>query len=241
MVDIAPCPICGGIITHLDEPHSGTCEKCGKEFTSYYSCENDHQFCDLCYAWSIFNKILHAFKNTSKNPFVIADEIMDSPEFGTKGCIHYVVPSLSVILAFRNVVKASIVPENFIDIFEDTVAKVPVSFCKINGNCGIPFSCGETLSAIMPLIQKNYNDKAIGNKLSTECMIAVANNNKEFGQCCKRNTYISILVTAAFFDKYLWVELNIPKKVVCKYSKENPECIKDRCKFYRGFNTTVGD
>lgn len=221
----------------LNTPRTGKCEECGKEFTSYYSCENGHKFCDLCYAWSVFNKIFPVFKLTSKNPFVIADAILDTDGFGVRGCIHYVAPSLAMIMAYKNVTDGKVIPGKGVEIFEEAIANVPVSLCKINGNCGIPYACGETLSIIMPLIQPNFNDKTIGNKLTTECMIAVAMNNKEKGICCKRNVYISILTTAEFFDKYLWVAVNIPKKVFCKYSKDNPECIKDRCEFYRGCNT----
>lgn len=233
------CPICGADIEHGREIHSEKCSSCGREYKSYYYCPNGHCICDKCYIDSILDRISPELKKLkTRDPIEAGIAIMDTENFPIKGCSHYLVPPIAILIAYSNVSQDRIITQDSRKIFDKAFDKSPLSLCRRENKCGIPYACGETLTHLMPYLKVHFRDGEIGNKLTTECMDAVAKNNEEVGKCCIRNTYLSILTTARFFDKYMWVEMDLPTVIKCKYAESNPKCKKDECKFYKGYRTT---
>ncbi|MDO5844310.1 MAG: DUF5714 domain-containing protein [Methanocorpusculum sp.] len=232
------CPVCGKDIEHGRSSRSGICGVCGKEYSSYYFCPEGHNICDKCFIDALLDKISPDLKKLkTRDPIEAGFAIMNSAGFPIKGCAHYLVPPIAILIAYSNIAKDKIFTDRGRAIFDEAFDKSPMSLCRINGSCGIPYACGETLTLLMPYLKMQFKDGAIGNKLTTECLTVVAKNNEELGKCCVRNTYLSILTTAKFFDKYMWVEMELPTIIKCRYSKHNPKCKKEDCKFYNGYRT----
>lgn len=235
-LECCPCPICGGKITHDDVPQSGKCFICGKPYSSYYYCENECNFCDVCYAQSNFIKFYPIIKTESKNPIEIFEKMMDIKDIGINGCIHSIAVTMAALFAFKNSAGINKKLTSIIfEIFREEVHYAPVSLCKIRGsNCGIPIAAG---NAFTRFIKKcKYRDTSLPAKINDECLKVILQNHGK-RNCCKRISYIELITLAKICERDLGTKLEMPNKTKCKYSKLNKDCLKEQCEFYKWVST----
>lgn len=160
---------------------------------------------------------------------------MDLPEFTTLGCKHYYVAALSVCTAYKNIGGDVGDFEHTLEQIIDITSMLPHSMCRFGEICGIPHAIGVSSKVTDILPRNNEVNKQMANKLTAFCIEKMFNPEYTGNQeCCKRNTYICILASTVFINQNYWVDMTLPAKIVCKYSKENPLCNKDKCRFYRG-------
>ncbi|MDO5844828.1 MAG: DUF5714 domain-containing protein [Methanocorpusculum sp.] len=229
------CMICGEEITQGDVPIKSICDICGEEFTSYNFCENGHHVCMKCVT-KLFADAKDIFLNTkSENPIKIAEEVMDLPNFTLLGCKHYFVASLALCAAFKNSGGVIEDYEKVVSIIIERISQLPPSMCKVGSICGVPLAVGAGLHATGLKSQNDDIHNKMSSKLTAFCIEKMF--HEEYtgnSECCKRNTYICIHAGAIFIKNNFWVEMSLPKKIVCKYSEGNPKCNKDKCRLYRG-------
>lgn len=231
--ELGECPVCGGNVKQNRTHRSGKCKICGKEHKTYYYCENGCDFCDTCYGSYAFFKLGSIVKTKSKNPIDILNEMMSDTNFGLRGCVHCAAAPLSIVLAYKNAAEITRRADLLMDLFKFEIARTPISMCKINGHCGIPISSGNSLSALLPILDERYENSTVGKRLKVECIKAVEGIRYE-NTCCKKVAYLEITVITDFVNRYMWVHLPLPDVIKCKFSENNPYCEKENCEYYEG-------
>lgn len=232
------CIVCGEDLIQGSELKEYKCSICGKVYISDYSCRNGHNICSIC-AVKEFYEIAKTvcMKTKSKNPLEIADMIMSHPNFTIVGCKHYIVAPLALFTAYKNCGGKINDFEKSLDIVKETAMSSQVSLCRVGGLCGIPISCGRAMYATDPGSSDKEKAKVLSNKFAAYCMRAITNpENLGSSDCCKRNVYITIISGTKFIRDYLWVDLELPTVLKCRYADTNPRCNQELCRLYKGRN-----
>lgn len=232
------CLICGEDLIQEQELKEYTCGVCGKTYISNYACKNNHHICSACAVKEFFNIAKEVcVKTKSKNPIEIAEQIMSHPNFTIVGCKHYIVAPLALFTAYKNCVGKSDEFEKELETIKEKSSQGQVSMCKVGGLCGIPLSVGRAMYSTYPINTDKNISAGLANKFSADCMRAVINPDyKGSSDCCKRNVYITIIAGAKFIGDNLWVDLDMPSVIKCKYSGVNPRCNKEMCRLFAGKN-----
>ncbi|MDO5844516.1 MAG: DUF5714 domain-containing protein [Methanocorpusculum sp.] len=240
MVNIySKCPVCGSDVVQGYDLVERVCDICGKNFISNSYCKNGHYICNKCASVQYFDIIDQFTKNTKiVDPIEMADKIMCLPESNLVGCKHSIVVFASVLTAFKN--NGGHV-KDFEKVKKEITLKTvfcPTSMCKLGGFCGIPLAMGIAMRTALSDDMDEDLRTDLSNKLTGYCMGHTGNqNNTGNKNCCVRNTYLTILYASKFISNNLWVEIPLPKIIVCKYHMGNPRCNKEACILYHGLNT----
>lgn len=237
MTDYAKCVVCGGKVTQSFETFETKCAVCGKNLITHYVCENGHHVCNHCKLDVISKDIKNiCLKSKSTNPVEIALELMDSPIFkNIIGCRYYVIPAVSLFTAEKNLGKKY---ENFdktLDRLIHLSMLCPSSLCKMCGFCGMSAVTGLTLKEYLSKENTERAESIL--RAHAEMSINAIEDRSFMGSknCCNRNVIISVLAGIKFCKDYLWIDMDYPSKIVCRYSKDNPRCNKEKCRLYLGY------
>ncbi|MDO5844974.1 MAG: DUF5714 domain-containing protein [Methanocorpusculum sp.] len=225
------CLICGEPIKYLADAEKMTCSICGKEFESNACCAKNHFVCDDCHTSPAISVTKYICSNTkSKNPIEIAKEIMKSPSVHTHGPEYHIIVGASLLAAYKNA-GGKVDIDSALTAVIQRGKMVPGGFCGLAGACGAGISSGIFLSAALktnPLSEKNW---ALGNLLTSECL----KNISEYGgpRCCKRDSFTSIKTAVKFVEKHFGIKMELPDELICEFSKQNHECLKEKCPYYQ--------
>lgn len=236
------CPICGAATNQTDFPESDVCEICGKEYRSNFICPNGHKICGLCRTKDLFAEAKKLCLSTkSKNPIEIAEEIMNLPDLPMFGCGHYFIAPMSLLTAFKNCGGNITDLDIVLDRIYKNTSMYPMSFCKIGGLCGIPMCCGVCIRELDGRYFKDLKDlNKLENAMSVRCMRAILKYYVEGNEgCCKNHLYSCIYEGAKFLNDYFWIEVEMPKKIICKYWENNPIDTRMECRFCRGVKPVI--
>lgn len=237
MTDYAKCVICGGKVTQGIKIYEAKCAVCGKDIKTNYVCENGHYVCNHCKLDRIINGIKEICLNyKSTDPIELAFQLMDSPLFkNIMGCRYYVIPTVALYTVNKNL-------GGKFDDFDKTLDNIihlamlcPTSLCKMGGVCGMSIATGVTLPEYLTKEEPEKVEAMI--KFHGEMSINSVESESYMGSrdCCNRNVIVSILAAVKFSSDYLWVDMNLPDRIVCNYSKGNPRCNHEKCRFYLGY------
>ena len=233
--ELGSCPACRGEVVHEETPHTGVCELCGKEYESWYHCSAGHSICDICYGRFAFEKLKPYFCIASKNPWEIFHTLLDSPDFGMQGCIHYAAVPLCVLLALGNILgipEDNHTNEKILKLFAKEIDQIPVSNCRKCSECGIVQVCCITFGIVLPFLDQKFENKFLIRRFKAEMAECMAAIPKSDNPCCKEAAYACLAQLVAFLNRYLDVNLAFPEKPVCKYAKVNPACRGADCRYY---------
>lgn len=224
------CILCGDDIIYLDSAKKMRCAVCGKEFESNAVCKNGHYVCDVCHAEAAYAVIKYVcLKSKSKNPVEIMDAIIKSPAVHVHGPEYHVIVSSVLLTAYHNA-GGDLDLEPALDAAKMRGMKVIGGFCGLAGACGAGISSGIFLSVALkttPLSEINWG---LGMQLTAACLGEIGKCGGP--RCCKRDSFTSIKTTVEFVKKELGVAMELPEKIVCRYSADNHECLKDKCPYF---------
>ena len=100
------CEVCGEELVYavnLNDYKDLICQFCGKSFNANTYCKNGHYICDSCHSKGPTEVIEDFLENTNlKDPFEIADKIMNHPKFKMYGPEHHVLTAAVIITALKN-------------------------------------------------------------------------------------------------------------------------------------------
>lgn len=236
---ITRCPVCEEEVIQGYVPKQVICDVCGKETTTNYYCPNGHHFCNNCRFDNIFEHIKGICLNSkSRNPLEIAEEIMDRKEMSLIGCKHYLIAALAVFTAYKNSGGKIDDFEKSMDVINKRVSKVQMSMCKLGGLCGIPLAIAGAFQSVRAEKDSIENATEAANNISGNCIVKLMNPNNEGSRnCCIRNSAICIVEAAKYIRNNLWIDMELPSVLKCKYGEENPRCNKEKCPLYYGKRT----
>ena len=230
--DVNACLVCGAPLVYLEEARPMVCAGCGRTFSSNAMCESGHFICDDCHrspALVIIRQRCLEAKDT--DPIALAEKLMQEPAVHMHGPEHHVLVGAALLTAYHNVTgKPGL--EAALEKMLQRGKQVPGGTCGFFGCCGAAVSAGIFGAIVMestPLSEATWGH---ANRLTGSCL---ENIGKLGGpRCCKRNTYLSILTAVKFCRKELGVELPIPSRTVCRFSRKCRECLGKRCPFFEG-------
>lgn len=224
------CLICGRPLVYLETAEEMTCEICKKPFTSHARCTEGHYVCDACHANpAITVSTYECLHTTSKNPIEIAETIMKNTAVHMHGPEHHVIVGQALLAAYQNA-GGNIELATGLTAVAQRGKMVPGGFCGLAGNCGAAVSAGIFLSTALKTNPLSEETWALGMKLTAECLSAIANYGGP--RCCKRDSFTSILTAAKFAAEHLAIKMELPEKIVCRFSAGNNECLKEKCPYY---------
>ncbi|MGI6751191.1 MAG: DUF5714 domain-containing protein [Anaerovoracaceae bacterium] len=228
---VSECLICGEELKYSKNAQEMECIVCNRSFMSNGACVKGHFVCDDCHGKEAVGAVKYLCANTqSKNPFEIAEELMDKPCVHMHGPEHHIIIGAALLTAYGNAGgDVDIVPA-----LEEMVkrgSKVPGGACGFWGCCGAAISAGMFYSIILggtPLTGR-IRDEA--NILTSKCLNEIASH--EGVRCCKRETYKSLGVAVEYVKEKLGIAMEIPERILCLRSSKNKDCIGEECPFYR--------
>lgn len=225
------CLVCGKPIIYTETAKEMECVMCHRKFESYASCEEGHFVCDDCHEKKGIEVIMEGVSKTiSKNPIEILQEIMENPYIYMHGPEHHILVGAALLAAYRN-------EGGKVDCFETALEEIkrrgsgcPGGTCGMWGCCGAAVSTGIFMSVISkatPLTGKSWGR---ANRMTGRALQAIG----EVGgpRCCKRDSFKAVTEAVAFVEEELGVKMEMPEKIVCTFSDENEQCLKQHCPYY---------
>ncbi len=165
----------------------------------------------------------------SKNPVVIFNNIAKKNIINMHGPEHHILDGAAVLTAFFNAGGNIDLPK-CLDELTKRGLQMPGAICGMWGVCGAVTSVGAALSIIDntgPL----SSDTSWGKHMEFTSK-SLAELSKTGGpRCCKRDAFICLHTAADFINENYKVKLEI-SNIACSYSKNNKQCIKERCPFF---------
>lgn len=163
------------------------------------------------------------------NPVHIFKNIASKEYMSIHGPEHHILDGASLLVAFKNA-GGSIDIDMALEKIMNEGVRMPGAMCGLWGICGAITSIGAALAIIDgtgPLStdgtwgkHMEYTSQAIGE-------LGAINGPR----CCKRDAMIAFKNGVEYINKNYSVHLEY-EDVKCEYSKQNAQCIKERCPFY---------
>ena len=221
------CAVCNASVIGNDE---GICTQCGMS-GKLVECSSGHKVCGNCLDKAAYESIRKiCLESTSSDPYDVFMQIIDDGKLRTHDFKHHVAVGSALLAAHRNA-GTRIDLELMLDEMRKRGSKIPPGACGLMGNCGAAVSVGTFLSILTgttPLSEDTWGDV---NLATAQCLIQLALIGGP--RCCKRNSFIALKVGSRIASEKFGSEMDIPADPVCRMHDENPDCIRDRCPFYK--------
>lgn len=230
------CLICGEPLVYLDQDTLMECVLCHKCEMSKTCCKEGHYVCNECHTQGLDSIIHLCMNDTSCNPIEILRSMMGESFCHMHGPEHHVMVGAALLTAYCNTVKAMPANDSIYQIelcpalleMLSRGKQVPGGACGYWGACGASLSTGMFVSIVThntPLSKETWR---LSNLMTSKALAEVAAHGGP--RCCKRDSYLSVLVAVDFCEEYLHVKMERPH-VVCTHSKMNNQCIGSECPF----------
>lgn len=225
------CLICQAPLEYLKEDREMECVICHKKELSKTRCINGHYVCSECHMQGIDRLLAMCMEETSANPVEILDKMMSMPFCHMHGPEHHVMVGMAILTAYKNA-GGSIELEQALIEMNSRGKSVPGGACGFWGACGAGISAGMAVSIITGSTPLSNESFGLSHKMTSAALGAIG----EIGgpRCCKRDSYLSILKAVEFIKEHLGTEMELPKRIICSYNKQNNQCIGKRCPFRGG-------
>lgn len=222
------CLICGAPLEYPESEIEMECALCRKKEMSNARCEKGHFVCNECHSKGVDTVIGLCLEETSKDPFVIFEKLIDLPFCHMHGPEHHVLVGSALITAYKNV-GGNIDLEKALVEMQTRGKKVPGGICGFWGTCGAGVSAGIFVSIVTgstPLAEKEWG---LSNLMTARVLHAVGTIGGP--RCCKRNGYTAIREAIAFAEEHLGVKME-QHEVTCCHQEQNNQCIGTRCPYF---------
>lgn len=228
------CLVCGKPLCYREQEQELICVWCGQPGLSRASCEDGHYICDQCHAERGIADALEVCQNTaSKDPIAIVQEMMDCPFVYMHGNEHHVMVGAALLTAYHNA-GGAVDLETALEEMRARGSQYPGGSCGFWGACGAAVSTGMFLSIITGTTPLSEASWGAANRITAKALDRIGALGGP--RCCKRNSFTAILATIQFVKETYGVAMDYPKRVVCRYSPQNEQCLRERCPYYdRGF------
>lgn len=177
------------------------------------------------------NNIINAcLQEKSNNPIEIFAGIANQDFIRIHGPEHHVLDGAVLLTAFYNA-GGKIDLKAALEELMRRGMQMPGATCGLWGVCGAVNSLGAALSIIDGTGPLSIDD-SWGNHM--QFTSKTLGNLGEVGgpRCCKRNGMLALQAAITYVNENYNVTL-ATSDIRCSYSKENNECIKTRCPFYK--------
>lgn len=203
------------------------CAICHKKEYSKTRCVNGHYVCNECHTKGMDSIIGLCMKETSKDPIVILEKMMDLPFCHMHGPEHHVMVGCALLTAYGNAGGEIDLPSVLSEMM-NRGKRVPGGACGFWGACGAGISAGMFVSIITKATPLTTDSWGLSNLMTSKALGEIGAVGGP--RCCKRDSFLSVLAAVDFVKDCLGVEME-RSKAVCRYSVRNNQCIGKRCPF----------
>jgi len=225
------CLLCGEALVYSTESKQLTWALCGNESQSEASCSQGHYICDSCHSASA-NEMIESIciKSETTKPVDLAIELIKKPSTSMHGPDHHFLVPAVLLTAFYNQKGDAKEKEKKIKVARQRADTVLGGFCGFYGACGAGVGTGTFLSLIMDSTPFSTETWGLSNQMTAEnlrCIGALGGP-----RCCKRDTIMALKTTRKFLKQQMGFALNIPDQIICTFTENNKECIKEKYPFH---------
>ena len=169
-------------------------------------------------------------KEKSRNPLEIFRNLAKQDFVRIHGPEHHILDGAALLTAFYNAQGEMDLEVSLNELIKRGL-QMPGATCGMWGICGAVSSMGAALSIIdgtTPL----STDASWGKHM--EFTSGALNSLSQIGgpRCCKRAAFLTLQKAIEYVNSNYNVQLE-SCNIECFFSKENEQCIKDRCPFYK--------
>lgn len=108
---------------------------------------------------------------------------------------------------------------------------VPGGFCGDCGACGSGVGAGIFLSVYTGAGPKKRENWALVNRGTAHALMKVSSYPGP--RCCKRVLFLATQAVCEFTKENLKIDLKVNDDIVCRYFKNNKECLGKECPFFK--------
>jgi Family of unknown function (DUF5714) len=220
------CSICGGELKQVDT--LALCTFCGHETPARYICAAGHHTCEDCQLadWpQVVERVCEGSHAT--DPSVIVNLIMKHPMSVMHSPQHHILVTPAFLAALRNAGIHTLSPGRLSSAIERTKG-IPMGSCGTRGECGAAICVGSLVSIITGATFTKDRERTLALQASAETLLSIAQAGGP--RCCKQSVYLAIETASTFLKRELNIDL--PVKPYCEFASQNPECKRERCKYY---------
>lgn len=226
------CLVCGRELKYFDPPITLNCMKCGNNFETGVSCEDGHFICDACHYEDGYALITDMAQHAnSKNPVMIAAEMMKSPQIKMHGPEHHYLIIAALLAAYKNSGADVDLPKTLQTAMQRS-KNVPGGICGMWGCCGAGVGAGIFISIITGATPLSVEEWSLANKMTSASLDVISKNGGP--RCCKRNTFLSIMTAVDFVKEKLGIAMERQETITCSFFRNNPSCRLKECLFFPG-------
>lgn len=165
----------------------------------------------------------------SVNPVAIAIQIMRCPEIRMHGPEHHFLTGASLCAAWCRA--QQLAPAPFLEKLLPRCVKIPPAVCGYYGVCGDTMAVGAAVSVMLGTTYLSGEEWRLTGSVTAHVQKAVASTPGP--RCCKRSTTSALTAATDTIRRLLGVPIERTEKIFCGFSRNNKECLKTACAFYK--------
>lgn len=221
------CLICSAPLEYLEKDELMECAVCHKKENSKTRCVEGHYVCNECHTRGMDRVIGLCLEETSRNPVRIMEKLMSQPFCHMHGPEHHVMVGAALLTAYKNAGGEIDLSAALIEMM-NRGKSVPGGACGFWGACGAGISSGMFVSILSKSTPLSGEPFALSHQMTSAALGKIG----EIGgpRCCKRDSFLSILAAVDFVEEHFGVKME-KSQIICRYSRENNQCIGKRCPF----------
>ena len=224
------CLICKAPLEYLVQDEMMECAICSKTEPSKTRCVGGHYVCSECHTQGMDSILGLCLSETSKDPLEILEKMMAMPFCHMHGPEHHVMVGAALLTAYKNAGGELDFPKALQEMYSRGKA-VPGGACGFWGACGSGVSAGQFLAIVTNSTPLAAEPWGLSNRMTAKALESIGKNGGP--RCCKRDSYLSILAAIDFVAEHLGVHME-KSNPVCTRSRQNNQCIGNRCPFFGG-------
>ena len=224
------CLICKAPLEYLVQDEMMECAICSKTEPSKTRCVGGHYVCSECHTQGMDSILGLCLSETSKDPLEILEKMMAMPFCHMHGPEHHVMVGAALLTAYKNAGGEINLPKALQEMYRRGKA-VPGGACGFWGACGSGVSAGQFLAIVTNSTPLAAEPWGLSNRMTAKALESIGKNGGP--RCCKRDSYLSILAAIDFVAEHLGVHME-KSNPVCTRSRQNNQCIGNRCPFFGG-------
>lgn len=224
------CLICGADLVYGGQARQVACTLCEEKFSSDVRCVNGHFVCDRCHGLPAIELIERTcLASSESDPIRLADSLMKNPAVKMHGPEHhFLVPAVLVVAYFSRHGEEGKAEK--LATVRKRAEDVKGGFCGFHGTCGAAMGAGIACSVLTGATPLAKDEWQLANLMTAACLTAIGEAGGP--RCCKRDTYLALLVGREFLNRHLAAGLPTSNQPVCSFAANNRECLATGCRFF---------
>lgn len=157
------------------------------------------------------------------------NEIVDLPAIPIHGPVHHFIVPAIMLTCYNNLNGNKEQLKEQLKIAAERAKIVPGANCAYCGICGAAIGIGiftSIITSTTPYSEDTWNKVGA---ITSACGTEISKHGGP--RCCKRDSYLAILIGVEKIKELLNIELPATKQV-CKHFPKNKECRKNCCLFF---------